>query len=93
MSMAAPGDICFASEESLTEGAMDVKSSQTHGIHSKNDYELFELQQQDDEYKDLTVTKLLAYDVEEDNEDENLGEEERQLQEDIDISGPGPSGV
>ncbi|KAG5900189.1 hypothetical protein JTB14_035333 [Gonioctena quinquepunctata] len=42
--------------------------------------------------EDLTVAKLLVHEVEEDNKDENL-EEEIHLQEDIDISEPGPSGA
>ncbi|KAG5887185.1 hypothetical protein JTB14_028988 [Gonioctena quinquepunctata] len=45
-----------------------------------------------DEHEDLTVAKLLAHEVEEDNKDENSEEEERHLQEDIDISEPGLPG-
>ncbi|KAG5881803.1 hypothetical protein JTB14_004102 [Gonioctena quinquepunctata] len=45
----------------------------------------------DDDDEDLTVAELLVHEIEEDNKIENLEEEENNLQEDIDISEPGPS--
>ncbi|KAG5865059.1 hypothetical protein JTB14_021534 [Gonioctena quinquepunctata] len=66
-----------------------------HGNASENSAYIFvgsgEEVDEDDQNEDQTVVKLLTHEVEEDNENENLEKEERNFQEVIDNSEPGPS--